>query len=295
VQKKRWWRCILRKISGWPPDCLQRLWGPLAFTFRNDGILDRLIDGSTEIGLIVDAFDEADSLYEFEARIGSLLDALATWTNCSFRRADNDDDSSALDLPHGVFWEDPEWLDDHPIADGLIRLERSQLAFGDEVVAGSINENHRLTRACRLFHEGLTLHRSSPEQFGDMSTTLFVSALEVISLTDDPTPPCKTCGQPIYKISKRVTELGVRHLGPGARWVLDSHYKRRSGYLHSGKRHATQPMVGHSIPQLDPNGIEGCAMPRLIGQPTNLMEFTSFVIRAEMRAYMSARSACAVT
>ncbi len=266
--------------------------GPVSLYFSERWYIGPLDDGSTEIGLTVEAFDEADSRYEFQDRMGLLLDALTAWTNCTFRQADYDGgNSDKLKLPDGIFWEDQEWLDGHPIADDLIRLERSQLALGDEILRRAINSDHNLMRACHLFHEGVNLHHYAP----DMATALFVSALEVISLTDEPTPPCQTCGQPMYKISKRVTELGVRHLGPGVKWVFDSHYKRRSGYLHRGERRATQPMLGHSIPLLDPNGIEGCAMPRPIGQPTNLMEFTSFVIRGEMRAYMSARSACAVT
>jgi hypothetical protein len=58
-------------------------------------------------------------------------------------------------------------------------------------------------------------------------------------------------------------------------------YQRRSKYLHAGKIVASQPVTAHFIPQLDPDGIEGCAMPSA-GNPKNMMEFTSFVIRREM-------------
>jgi hypothetical protein len=264
---------------------------PVGLYFSKRWHIGPLDDESTEIGLDVNAFDEADSRYEFEVRMAMLLDALAAWINCSFRRAGHADDrSNILDLPAGIFWEDAEWLEHQPIAGDLIRLEPIQLAFGDQVVGGLINEGHKLARAAHLFHEGLLLLHTASGHFGDLATALFISALEVISLSDDPAPTCQTCGQSIYKISKRVAELGVRHLGPGAKWVFDDHYRRRSRYLHTGKLHATQPFAGHAIPQLDPDGIEGCAMPRLVVQPINLMEFTSFIIRAEIRAYMTAQS-----
>lgn len=67
-------------------------------------------------------------------------------------------------------------------------------------------------------------------------------------------------------------------------------YQRRSKYLHVGKVVASQPVTAHFIPQLDPAGIEGCAMPSA-GNPKNMMEFTSFVIRREMHlADQSVRS-----
>jgi hypothetical protein len=90
------------------------------------------------------------------------------------------------------------------------------------------------------------------------------------------------CGQPTYKISQRVVELGVRHLGEGVKQIFKGHYKRRSLYLHAGHVRSSQPIKSHLVPQLDPNGIEGCAMPSMVGAPTNLMEFARFVIRKEM-------------
>jgi len=263
--------------------------GPVGLYFSERWHIGPLDDGSTEIGLTVEAFDEVDSLYEFEVRVGLLLDALAVWTNCVFQRADHSDDNSCtLDLPDGILWGDPEWLEHHPIAENLVRLDAIQLALGDEIVSGLMNGNDRLARASRLFHEGLILYHSGSQQFYDMATILFVSALEVVSLTDNATPTCSNCGQPLYKISKRVSELGVSHLGEGARWVFDNHYRRRSRYLHSGALHYPQPGYGYAIPQLDPEAPEGSAMPRSIGFPKNLMEFTSFIIRAEMRAHMVA-------
>jgi hypothetical protein len=121
---------------------------------------------------------------------------------------------------------------------------------------------------------------------GDLAAVLLVSALECISEGEPPT--CKECGQAVYKISQRVLDLGVKHLGEGSAWLFKRHYPFRSKYIHSGRMVGTQPHT-FIIPQLDPDAPEGRAMRVDAGHPYNLIEFVSYVIPGEIRNYVRHR------
>ncbi|MCM2435825.1 hypothetical protein [Agrobacterium rosae] len=138
-----------------------------------------------------------------------------------------------------------------------------------------------MTRAAIIFHKALMLYRKLPESY-DIAMALFVSALETVDLPLSSPETCAEFSQPRHKISHRLVELGEKHLGDGVERIFKESYQRRSKYLHAGQVKVSQPMVSHTIPQLDPEGNEGCAMPATIGAPINLMEFTSFVIRREI-------------
>ena len=128
------------------------------------------------------------------------------------------------------------------------------------------------------------MHVAAPTRSSELATVLLVSAIEAIGSENNRTESCEMCGQPIYKLSQRVVDVAIRHLGPGVERIFRDHYGRRSQFLHAGVLSASQPQTGALVPQLDPEAPEGCAMPRLIAQPINLIEFTSFLLRKEMMA-----------
>lgn len=259
---------------------------PVAYYRGEKWYIGPLKDGSTEIGMTVRAFDDADLDYEFKYRSHMLLNILSAWTNCVFT-IDNDKKPGVLPAPRGEPWQDTDWIDGCPIVEGLIQLELNQIRYGDLIAQRIIDSDHKLSRAAHHFVEGLRFMRGASPSFYKLSTVHLVSSLEVISLPEDgAAPACSECGQPIYRISKRVVDFGVGHLGEGAEHILKSSYSKRSRYLHAGSSDFAQPMTAKTIPLLDPSAPEGCAMPELIEYPLNLMEFTSFSIRAEVRNYM---------
>lgn len=242
-----------------------------------------LSDGRGELKLKVFAFDSVDANYEFAKRCNAVTDILSCATNCAVRIIMEPGRGKVIEPNYewNDYFIDPEWLDDFPVRDGVLKLSQELIRFGDRIVSGE-NEDDRIARSAHLFHRSLTLYREKP-LFGDISTALFISALEAISLPDAPPGACPSCGQPIHKISSRVVELGIRHLGEGVGRILKESYQKRSKYLHVGQLNASQPLVSKAIPQLEPSGIEGCAMPMTVGAPLNLMEFASFIIRSEIR------------
>lgn len=256
--------------------------------YRGDGwYIGPLDNGNTEIGFTVQAFDQPDAEYEFASRLPVLLDALACMTNCAVGVVkEAGGRTSASDETLNAYFDTPDWLEGVPLYDGHLRLTSPQLKFISDLLDAPASED-RLIRAARMFHKALTLFRRVPECH-DISTALFVSALEAVDLPSAAPAACSKCSQPVYKISKRVVDLGIRHLGPGVERTFKDHYQLRSMYLHKGQVRSSRPMTSNLIPLLDPSGVEGCAMPAVTSQPLNLMEFTSFVIRAEMLEAKSA-------
>lgn len=249
-----------------------------------------LTNGNTEIGIYVKAFDDADARHEFQVKIAALIDVLSALTNVVFdttRDTDGEPASSSSEL--NVFLEDKGWLDDFPLEGETLRLSAKAMEFCNAIVAGSVED--RLLRSASLFHKALALHRKLP-QCGDVATALFMSALEALPPQSKP-ETCSTCGQPIYKISKRVVDLAVSHLGEGLERIFKDQYAKRSQYLHAGVVRSSQPLPRRIIPQLDPNAPEGCAMPWPTGGPDNLLEYASFVIRREMLGPVMEDTPCA--
>lgn len=256
---------------------------PVGYYRGNGWYIGPLDNGNTEISITVQAFDTPDAEYEFASRLPVILDVLACLTNCAFERVNEaGGHTSASGNTPNLYFDMPDWLDDFPICDGQLRLTLPQLNFITRLLDGPISED-RVTRAARMFHKALTLFRRVPECH-DISITLFVSALEAVDLPSTSPAVCSGCSQPIYKISRRVVDLGLRHLGPGVERFFKEHYQLRSMYLHRGEVRSSRPISRNLIPLLDPNGVEGCALPAVTSYPLNLMEFTSFVIRAEMLA-----------
>lgn len=253
---------------------------PLAHYRGRNWYCGPLTSGETEIGIAVRGFDDADLRHEFAVRLVPLIDALSCMTNAAFEQVrDREGDVSAGHDDANHFLVEEDWLDDFPLQDHQLRLSAAQLRYCEDLLEDEIHDD-RLTRAASIFHKGLGIYRKLPDAH-DLALALFVSALESVDLPLGKPASCPTCSQPQHRISQRVVDLGRRHLGPGVERMFKESYQRRSKYLHAGKVVASQPVTAHFIPQLDPDGIEGCAMPSA-GNPKNMMEFTSFVIRREM-------------
>ncbi|MCR8825254.1 hypothetical protein [Pseudosulfitobacter koreensis] len=235
-----------------------------------------------EISINVVGFDKADRNQEFVARLDQLLDAFAFMTNALFTTTENvpATDKRDLDVVNAYLIEE-DWLDDFSIEGGQLRLARSQVEYCDRLVADKI-EDEQSIKAARLFHGGLRLSKQGATN-NDIVGTLFVSAIEAISLSRAEKETCETCSQPIFSISQRVSEVADKHLGAHiAKIFKQDYYSNRSNFLHTGHVRASQPMLGNCFPQLDPSGVEGCLVPAPFGNSKNLLEFTSFILRREI-------------
>jgi hypothetical protein len=183
-----------------------------------------------------------------------------------------------------VYWFSDDWLEDGPYIEDRLALSRSQVALINAVLEGRVARETPILRAARHFNEGLELHDTTTDH-PEVATTLLVSALEVACADVGSVESCPCCGQLKYKLSRKVQDLARRHLGEGAAYFVKTDYERRSKYLHAGVLPGAIPDGIRIEPMLDPMSPSGCTRHRGVASPENLIEFTSYVIRAECAAW----------
>lgn len=240
-----------------------------------------LSNGNIELGVSIKGYDEPDRVQQFHTKIDSLISMLSCLTNINFIKVKASDGEPVFNSENmNEYIDNNEWLDDFPVEGGYLRISAVSLKFFDNFIRES-SKYDEVDRSAKIFQQALLLYYGSPESY-DVSLALLMSALESISLPSEKLSSCKECGQTQYKISQRVVDLGTKYLGSNVKKIFKDGYNRRSQYLHAGKSSASQPLVSKVIPQLDARGVEGCAMPKAVNNPKNLMEFTSFVIRRKI-------------
>lgn len=232
--------------------------------------------GIMEVSISVKSFDDPDGHYIAAVQLRKLLNTLSFMTNLSFDSVTNRDDSDFGKLATNQYHYEEDWIDDMPFFDGVVRLTKDQVEFCDDVVDGTTSDA-RITRAALLFHKSLKIYQRSGES--DVAMTLSLSALEAVSMPLIKSETCDHCSQPVYKISQRVVDLSQHYMGDAVAKIIKHAYERRSKFLHVGHVVASQPRTHYLIPQLDPSGVEGCAMPEGSGNINNILEFTSFALR----------------
>ncbi|AZV60313.1 hypothetical protein [Peribacillus frigoritolerans] len=126
-------------------------------------------------------------------------------------------------------------------------------------------------------HEDLELAASMGGSHEEIAITLYLSALEVITLYNFREKRCNVCGQPKFKIKQRVKEFVTKHLNENISRHLADYYDKRSFYLHRGSMLTNDMPTVSTIPLLDKNDKTGCVT---AGIPLiNLREYTSYCLR----------------
>lgn len=252
--------------------------------------LESSTPGFLDVAIGVEGFDQWDLSFQYQLRVGPILDLLTCWTNCLVRRYPNAGQTATGKLKESVansIWvEDEEWIDGLPLVRDRVALSPYQLSALQAYVAGKLPLEDPLLGAARHFREGLELYETyrqpGIQASGDLVRALFMSALEVASLHGtEEAINCSQCGQPRHRISTRVRELGLKYLGQFGRDFFREQYQDRSGFLHTGRVAGRYPIQDGSCPQLDPDSVTGCAIPSSQLEAFNLREFCSFVLRKE--------------
>lgn len=95
----------------------------------------------------------------------------------------------------------------------------------------------------------------------ELATTLYLSALEVVSLIGFEEEKCKDCGQPKYEISSRINNMVSKYIPGELGNEFKTFYEQRSDYLHQGKKIRTNMPLEFYYPQLDLNEDNLCEIP----------------------------------
>lgn len=185
------------------------------------------------------------------------------------------------------YFSSDEWLDGRPNQnDNKLTISKAQLDFIGDFLKGKIKEDNIIIVSSGIFREALFIYERSGLQ--EVCSTILVSALEAVSFDADIAKTCPTCGQQTRRISARVRDLVSRHLGECAADLVKKAYESRSKFVHTGRffGRISDPS-GRTLPQLNPSDPSGCVRTRDFGVPiNNLLEFTSYIIRAECLRFM---------
>ena len=102
-----------------------------------------------------------------------------------------------------------------------------------------------------------TLHALS---YTENAIINYMSSLEIITVNDTEPVRCDTCGQMRYSIARRVKDLAAasepEYAEKISTWISDF-YKKRSAFVHTGKRLSANNYSGVSTPLISKNSKDG--------------------------------------
>ncbi|MDA1743485.1 hypothetical protein PDJ98_04245 [Bacillus cereus group sp. LD121LC] len=269
-----------------------------------------LSNESTQLTFLTKAYNRKQVNGISSKKINQIMDFLSLETNGVFWRGQNLAVEPEKKVLTDELFQNDGFIDGMPIKEDCIVLSREGKQFLEQI----INPHNQLSKdaeiflkACHHFHSArkydeqefsnalLVDGDSFPEEIekrkndlkiaskmGDshveLATTLYMSALEVVTLIGAEKETCSACGQLKYQIARRVRDLVKEHLGEGLANELNYYYNLRSKYLHAGLLIEDEEFGGHVVPQLDVDSKSGCK--DVIGVPLiNLREYVGFCLR----------------
>ncbi len=238
--------------------CSARIFSPLPLVLPSvHGQKFRLKSGTGEAVLEfeVNAYDEVDR-QDQAGNFAWNFCALATaWSGHLFFLQDN---RQALNEYNAVV----SLIHDEELDQSLNRLADQTFAIAVDLLAVNSSEIRQALKASYLVQRSIVAASSNQKLLGDTANTLAISALEVLSDEGADPQSCKNCGQPQYKISKRVRDFAADHLSGDhwRKWFGDQ-YAVRSKFLHTGSIRHQSSYSGKTNPTVQASAPEGMSLP----------------------------------
>lgn len=266
-------------------------------------------------------YDDIDAETNCNTQVISFLDLLSVETNSAFWGDKFVDQLEQKIDREEIFVEDMEWIDDYPIISEKLRLSKAGKTFLDLIAKDELNKDKKLfLKACNHFHtarkydaqvhdlfkcsstqeveqgvyqlsleerdNGLSMAFRMGASHREIASVLYISALEVASsIGIEDAKNCTECGQKLYNIRSRVSNMIENHFNPSLAKDFKGYYDKRSNYLHAGELLFNYSYIGTTIPQLDPSDPTGCKVHS--GIPLlNLREYTSFCLRKILQSLL---------
>lgn len=266
----------------------------------------------SKLSIIVESYDKNQASGIATKKINQLMDFLSVETNAPFWNTDELNEDVSEEIGKEIYQEDEEFIDGLSYKDGHLVLSREGKDFVEKLVNLKNEDDQAMNlflKACHHFHTARKYHvqlenvyLANPRADGDImtyeikrhedlelaanmgdshteiATTLYLSALEVITLNDFQEEKCETCNQPKFNIKQRVKKFVTENLNEHVAKLLSDYYDKRSFYLHRGSMLTQDMPTNSSIPLLDKNDKTGCVDPVKVSL-NNLREFTSYCLR----------------
>ncbi|MFC5714379.1 hypothetical protein ACFPU1_16660 [Thalassorhabdus alkalitolerans] len=289
---------------------------PLSFyetKFFKSGLLSEEV---TEISFPVWAYDNNQCNGLAVQKLNQIMDFLAVETNVPFWK--NPEKMKIHAKSTAVLkteqYQDDDFISEYSLQNDCLVISKKGKAFLDFMINNNdINEDlNKFLNACYHFHTARKYdaqifdykgykHTLSEDEsrlevdiytknkdletafrlgnsHTEIASTLYMSALEVVTLIGFKEDKCDSCGQTKFSIMRRVKELASKYLNPVAADSLSDYYNKRSEYLHKGSILTNPTPSFSSVPLLDKDDNTGTNFPVKV-MVDHLREDTSYILR----------------
>lgn len=172
-------------------------------------------------------------------------------------------------------------IHDGELDQSLNRLADQTFAISVDLLAANSPNIRPALKASHLVLRSIVAASSNRSLLGDTANILAISALEVLSDEGGDPMSCKKCGQPQYKISKRVRDFAADHLrGDHWRKWFGDQYSVRSKFLHTGAIRHRSNFAGKANPSVQASAPEGMALPMDFAYDHVLTYLTVMMLRS---------------
>ncbi|WP_144466145.1 hypothetical protein [Bacillus sp. FDAARGOS_235] len=263
------------------------------------------------------AYDENQADGQVFQKMNEILDFLSVETNAPFWEDGTDSYYDYIDIPNNEIYQDTSFIDGLSLKNEFLSISQTGMRFLDYIVTdnGDDKDLALFLSACYHFHTArkydaqihdfggnkyyssddgsmLEIERCKKDKglepgyvLGnsqiEIATTLYLSALEVITLIGFEEKKCKECGQDVYQISSRVKGIAKKYFDSYTAEEFTAMYNKRSNYLHRGYMLTDKAPTTSSVPLLDVESESGCIYPE--NNLQWLREHTSYILRAFYR------------
>ncbi|GMG75483.1 hypothetical protein ShirakiTB12_39510 [Priestia megaterium] len=264
----------------------------------------------TKVEFQIQGYDSNQASGKATKKLKQIMDFLCVETNAPFWE-DKYINEPQKTLDKEIFQVDEDFIEGTPAINNYIVLSKEGKRILDKIICPDKQESADLQlflKACNHFHTArkydsglfnsieedqlvvkgnadfqdldreLAISRRRGDSYTEIATTLYLSALEVITLTNLKEEKCNCCGQSKFQISKRVKNLVSKYMNDSVAKKLIDYYDKRSKYLHAGIQLINDEPTISSIPLLDMEDKTGCKVPIQVSL-LNLREYVSYCLR----------------
>ncbi|MFC0561958.1 hypothetical protein [Halalkalibacter alkalisediminis] len=230
----------------------------------------------------INVYDEKHCGYQANKVINDVMDFLSVETDDIFWSVDEYDNYDELKFEETFIERD--FMDENSLYWGYRTISKKGKQFLDLLTDCKRKDEEDLVlflSACNHFHTARMQEEQIYKKYEDslyerigisqseIATTMYLSALEVISLIGFKEEKCGSCGQVKYQISKRISQIAYRYLPSGyVKELLDKQfidfYEHRSKYLHMGRKLVSEIPIQYYVPQLNLYAENMCDFPHNI-------------------------------
>ncbi len=253
---------------------LFKIWGYAPMNYRGNLYEMCTLEANHElykilkISLKLKAYDEEDAEMVMSKKKLDLTDFLSTMLESPIYSIGNES-TKEKNIEWNIY-DDSKWLERPNDIEGLLKLPHNLDNFINDFINDRNPKVDVFLKASKQYHSALKYfsfiyneelwkeisfvkYDANPHE---IANALFMSSLEVLSeFLEFDEKKCSTCGQKIYSIRQRVIKICEDYSdGYIDKKIIDSYYKDRSSFVHSGILYSDKSYTGSSIPLLAKNG-----------------------------------------